>query len=201
MSIYDADDLAESARQERIEKLRKKVEELGGSSTFISDDCPSEIEENFLKHVIAYEEAAEVPLFDTLLSSGISLPRPDELGEEQLAEKLWEVINALSLLKVYLDSTNHLSDRELYTKLWSDVLREPAVLMPDDPSFSSHLDMVGSGSEEDIALYLKYYADEDYRQYWAKQWPEDPIPPHEEPPFDRDRHLLQSDMDEPLLMN
>ncbi|HEY3128064.1 MAG TPA: hypothetical protein VGL91_01275 [Acidobacteriota bacterium] len=201
MSIYDADELAENARQERIEKLRKKVESLGGSSTFISDDCPSEIEENFLKHVIAYEEAAEVPLFDTLLSSGISLPRPEELGEEQLTAKLWELINALSLLRVYLDSTNHLSDRELYTKLWCDVLREPTVLIPDQPSFSYHLDMVGSGSEEDIALYLKYYADEDYRQDWAKDWPDDPVPPHETPPFDRDRHLPQSDMDEPLLMN
>ncbi len=201
MSIHDADNLAENARQERIEKLRKKMKELGGGSTFISDDCPSEIQENFLEHVIAYEETAEVPLFDTLLSSGISLPRPEELGEEQLAAKLWEVINALSLLRVYLHSTNHLSDRELYTKLWSDVLREPAVLMPNEPSVSSHLDMVGGGSEEDIALYLKYYADEDDRQHWAKQWPEDPVPPREAPPFDRDRHLPQSDVDEPLLMN
>ena len=73
--------------------------------------------------------------------------------------------------------------------------------MPNEPSFSSHLDMVGSGSEEDIALYLKYYADEDERQRWAKEWPGDPVPPHEAPPFDRDRHLPQSDMDESLMMN
>ena len=36
----------------------------------------------------------------------------------------------------------------------------------------------GSGSDEDNQLYLKYYADEEWRERWHKDWPNDVIPPH-----------------------
>jgi hypothetical protein len=55
----------------------------------------------------------------------------------------------------------------------------------------SNIDLVGSGSPEDVHLYLKHYAEEETRQQWAKDWPEDVIPEHENPPYDRDRHLPQ----------
>jgi len=69
-------------------------------------------------------------------------------------------------------------------------LREPMVIMPDNPDFAYHIDLVGSGSEEDI-VYLKYYADEEARRRWAADWPSERLPDHELPPFDRDRHLPQ----------
>ena len=102
---------------------------------------------------------------------------------------MWEVIRGLALLGAYLHNTDHLSDRELYEYLWTDALREPAVLQPTDPDFAYHFDLIGSGSEEDTRLYLKYYADEKERRSWAKEWPEDILPDHEQPPFDRDRQL------------
>lgn len=45
------------------------------------------------------------------------------------------------------------------------------------------------GSEEDTTIYLRYYADEPWRQSWHQEWPNFPIPEHEDPPYDRDRHL------------
>ncbi len=48
-----------------------------------------------------------------------------------------------------------------------------------------------SGSERDIHAWLKYYADEETRQRWAEDFPNDVVPPHEDPPYDRDRHLPQ----------
>lgn len=48
-----------------------------------------------------------------------------------------------------------------------------------------------SGSERDIPAWPKYYADEETRQCWAKDFPNDVVPPHEDPPYDRDRHLPQ----------
>lgn len=90
--------------------------------------------------------------------------------------------------------TDHLSDRQLYEELWGEILREPTVLMPDNPDFACHIDMTGSGSEEHILLYLKYYADERARRIWKEDWPEDPVPEHEEPPYDRDRHLPQAEL-------
>ena len=55
-----------------------------------------------------------------------------------------------------------------------------------------HIDLVGSGSEEDIANYLRYYADESTRRDWAREFPDLVLPPHEQPPYDRDRRLPRS---------
>jgi hypothetical protein len=184
-----------AAQQNRIEELRHKVEALGGYSG-ASEDCPPDIEEQFLKNVLAYETAQYKPLFDTLVESGISLPRPDELDDAQLREKLWEIIRALELLRVYLDHTDHLTDRELYSDLWMELLREPVAIFPGDAASEHHLDIVGSGSEEDINLWLKYYAEDQTRKSWAEEWGSAKVPTHEQPPYDRDRLLPKPNRDE-----
>ena len=92
----------------------------------------------------------------------------------------------------YLLHTDHLSDRELYEYLYNDGLREEAVLFPENPSYAYMIDLIGSGSEEDNQTYLKYYADEEHRKQWAFDWPDDVIPEHEDPPFDRDQYLPKS---------
>lgn len=191
MAVDDSDDLEEDDRELRIRELRRQTERLAGGK-FISSqsaDCPPEILEQFLKQVVAYEQAEQVTLFDRLVKAGVSVPSPDELDDPQLTVKLWEVIRALSLLGAYLYNTNHLSDRELYAHLWADSLREETVLFPDNPDFACHIDIVQSGSEEDILKYLKYYASEEDRREWAKCWPQDPLPQREPPAFNRDCHL------------
>ena len=182
---------AQKDRAIRIEQLKHRAQQLTGGqmSSLRSDDCPPEIEEEFWQHVVAFEEAAWIPPFEMLVNGGLSLPPPDELDDTRLTAKLAEVIQGLALLGAYLHHTDHLSDRELYEYLWHDGLREPAVLQPANPDFAYHLDLIGSGSEEDNDLYLKYYADEDERRSWADEWPDDALPAHEQPPFDRDRHL------------
>jgi hypothetical protein len=191
MAVNDPDDLEEDDRELRIRELRRRAEELSGGKFTSSEspDCPPEILEQFLKQVIAYEQAEQVTLFDRLIKAGVSVPSPDELDDHGLTVKLWEIIRALSLLGAYLYNTNHLSDRELYTHLWAESLREETILFPDNPDFACHIDLVGSGSEEDILKYLKYYASEADRQDWAKRWPLDLLPQHEQPAFDRDCQL------------
>jgi hypothetical protein len=98
----------------------------------------------------------------------------------------------MASLGAYVLHTDHLSDRGLYEFLYHDGLREEAVLFPENPSYAYMIDLTGSGSEEDNQVFLKYYADDGYRQRWAKDWPDDNIPDHENPPFDRDRFLPQS---------
>ena len=97
------------------------------------------------------------------------------------------------MLRMFLYSTNHLSDRELYEKLWDDVLQEEGPLLLSCGDSACHIDLVSSGSEEDNELYLRYYADEETRRDWLKDWPDDIMPAHEQPPFDRDRHLPSRD--------
>ena len=181
----------ESDQEKRIAKLREELERLGGSTTTF-EAMPADMEEEFLRHVLEYETAQPISLYTMLENSGLSFPSPDEIGDQHIGRKLKEVIESMASLGAYLLHTNHLTDRQLYEYLYSDALREEAVLFPENPSYAYMIDLTGSGSEEDNQLYLKYYADEEHRKQWAQDWPDDPMPDHEAAPFDRDKHLPQS---------
>jgi len=181
----------EPSQEERIAKLRQEVEKLGGS-TMSLESMPADMEEEFLRHVLEYETAEPISLFRLIENSGLQIPPPDDLGPEALTTKLSEIIARMASLGAYVLHTNHLSDRALYEYLYHDGLREEAVLFPENPSYAYMIDLTGSGSHEDNQVFLKYYADEQYRQQWATDWPDDPMPEREVPPFDRDRFLPQS---------
>ena len=161
-----------------------------------SGDCPTEIQEQFQKNIDAFEQATWSQPFQILVESGISLPVPDVLAENELHAKLWEVINALALRGAYLEHTDHLSDRELYSLLWSDVLLEETVIQSPSFSMDCHIDLIGSGSEEDNDIYLKYYADENDRTLWFNEYPGEIVPDHEPLPFNRDCQLPKPDWGE-----
>ncbi len=181
----------EPDQEERIAKLRQEVEKLGGS-TMSLESMPADMEEEFLRHVLEYESAEPISLLRLLENSGLEVPLPDQLDDENLTLKLKDVIDRMASLGAYLLHTNHLSDRALYEYLYHDGLGEEAVLFPENPSYAYMIDLTGSGSDEDNQTYLKYYADEQYRRQWANDWPDDSLPDHEDPPFDRDRFLPQS---------
>lgn len=194
MPTNNENDPEEVAREIRINKLKDKAQELtaGEMTAWESDECTPELAEQFWENVVAYEQAPWTTHFQRLEEAGMELPAPETLDDQELTAKLWELIDCLAQMRVFLDQTNHLSDRELYTLLWSDVLREETKAMPFDEDSAWHLDLLGSGSEEDTYLYLKYYADEDWRQRWLADFPDTQMPDHEDPPYDRDRHLPQA---------
>ena len=181
-------------QQIRINELRESAREAAGGemTEWESDDCPPEMAEQFWRNVLAYESAGETCHFKQLEEAGVTLPAPEELDDAAVSDKLWEMIRGLAHLNVFLSQTDHLSDRELYEHLWHDSLREVTADLPPNSGWRCHLDLLGSGSEEDNELYLKYYADEEWRERWHKDWPNDPIPPHVDPPYDRDSKLPQA---------
>ena len=181
----------EPSQEERINKLRAELERLGGSTSTL-ESMPADMEEEFLRHVIEYETAEQISLLRLLENSGLQVPPPESLDDDTLKIKLKEIIDRMASVGSYVLHTNHLSDRDLYDYLYHEALREETVLFPENPSYAYMIDLTGSGSEEDNQTYLKYYADEEYRRQWAHDWPNDPMPEHEEPPFDRDRFLPQS---------
>jgi len=174
-----------------IEELESKLKAVAGGKIAMgrSEDCPDELHKRFLESVLAFETTPEVVPFDLLAESGLALPPPAEVSDERVHAQLHQVIDAMSLLGIYLLNTDHLSDRELYHRLWGEILREPTALSPHIKGSACHVDLVGSGSREDVRLYLKYYADEDVRRNWGEDYPDDDIPPHQDPPYDRDRNL------------
>jgi len=191
---------ADDDQDKRIEDLKRRAEELCGGQmqTGGADDCPADLEEAFWKHVVDYEEAPLTTHYQQLENAGVSLPPPDSLTDQELTAKLWEVIHKLALLRVFLEETDHLSDRELYIYLWTDSLREEHPALPPDPDSAWHIQLLSSGSEEDTQLYLKYYADDAWRRQWHENFPEDLIPAHEDPPYDRDRLLPKPDYGLPI---
>jgi len=193
------DDREKKSRENRVEALKRRAEELSGGQMEVGglDDYPEETEEAFWKHVVDYEEAPWTTHFQQLENAGVSLPPPESLSDEELTAKLWEVMQKLALLHVFIEQTDHLSDRELYAHLWTGSLREETKALPLDANSACHIQILGGGSDEDNLLYLKYYADEDFRQYWQQDFPGDPMPRHEDPPYDRDRRLPKPDYDAP----
>jgi hypothetical protein len=198
MGTMDDDEKA-IEREKRIEGLKREAEELAGGEMTAGqmEDTPPEVEEGFWKHVVNYEKAPWTTNFKQLEEAGIELPAPETLNDEQITKKLWEVIRGLALLRVFLENTDHLSDRELYTDLWRDMLREEVKALPPDPHGAWHLSPLGGCSEEDIELDMKYYADEEYRRRWLGDFPDFVMPEHQDPPYDRDRLLPQPDYGPP----
>ena len=199
MSTRPFDDPEQDEREEHIEELQRQADELTGGEMTAGEaaDAPPEVREQFWEHVVAWEEAPWTTDFLQLQESGIALPAPETLGDDQVSMKLWEVIDHLARRRVFLTRTDHLSDRELYALLWSDVLHEDKKDIPVDEYSAYHIDLLTSGSEEDNQLYLKYYADDEERTRWRQDYPEDSMPDHVDPPYDRDQHLPEATYPDP----
>ena len=91
------------------------------------------------------------------------------------------MLQTLAEMRCFLHDTDHLSDRELYTRLWTDGLREET---PDMAQLGGawHTSPIGSCTEEDVAFHLTFYANK-------KEFPNDRLPPHCPLPYDRDKNL------------
>ena len=126
---------------------------------------------------------------DQLQKTEGSLLPPDELTDETLTAKLWELLHNLACRGFYVLHTDHLSDRELYAELWTRGLRDEALLPGKCKTGGWFHDFLGSWGEDEMQLWLRYYASEEDRAKHAKDWPKDTLPPKEQPLFNRDWRL------------
>lgn len=150
MPINDDEDNADG----KARSGETALDDDAGMLVWESPECPPEARAQFWQSVTAYEQAPWTTHFHLLEAAGINLPSPESLDDLQLEAKLWEAIEALARRRVFLGQTDHLNDRALYTLLWHDLLREAAKDLPLDDSSAWHIDLLGSGSEEDTSLYM-----------------------------------------------
>lgn len=190
MTLFDPENLDDVDQQIRINELREQAKELTGGemSFFEARDVPPEISEQFWQNVVASECSGWTSARKQLQQDGVTLPPAAGLSDAGLAAKLDEIFTRLAAHNTVFLHTDHLSDRQLYDLLLEELLDEE---FPDmqavSPSGAYIIDLVGSGSEEDMVIYLRYYADQKDRESWREDYPT--MPPHEQPPYDRDRRL------------
>jgi len=68
----------EPDQEKRIERLRSELEKLGGGVSQ-HPELPADLEEEFLKHILAFETAEPSSLLDWLENGGMEVPAPDQL--------------------------------------------------------------------------------------------------------------------------
>ena len=142
---------------------------------------PLSVENEFLSAMLAWELAPVLPIY-RWFEPELRPPRPGALADENLHEILWDVINKLHKKRIVLDFTDHLSDRDLYALIYRDILpsREKMIV-----SGRNYLHWDCTGPNRDPEVWLRYYATEEDREYWAETY-HLPLPKRIDPPHPRD---------------
>ncbi len=91
-----------------------------------------------------YWDAHKAPVSTNLrqlAEIGITLPDPQEVSDGDLPEVLRRTFDGLGILGVYFVHTNHLTDRELYVRLMTQVLNEDVRDIPPTPEMVEFIDL------------------------------------------------------------
>jgi len=172
---FDWEELEFCTQEERIAKLKQRVEELSGAepTTFEAAEAPPEVVERFWRRVVEYEER-DMGLMPSISLPPLEFPEPGGLADDELNDLLWRKIAELAERRIFLEQTDHLSDRELYSVLCSPEMKECTTqVVPENGMVG--FDILGGYSEEDIELYLRYHADDLDRDLWQADWPDDRV--------------------------
>lgn len=136
-------------------------------------------ENNFLESMLAWERAPAIPI-SQWFNPELKLPSPAQLDEDLLRVLLHDTIDRLFSVRIVLEMTDHLSDRELYKLILRDIL----------PACEKKVDLPGNYlcwrclDESDTENWLKFYATETERLQHLQQCCE-PLPEAQELPFPR----------------
>ncbi|MEZ6135623.1 MAG: hypothetical protein R3C53_12005 [Pirellulaceae bacterium] len=136
-------------------------------------------ENSFLESMLAWERAPALPI-SSWFDPELILPNPSTLDADVLYELLHDTIDRLYSVRVVLEMTEHLSDRELYTLVIRDIL----------PACEKKVDLPGNYlcwrcvDEADTETWLKYYATESDRLQWLES-NDGPLPDPEDLPYPR----------------
>lgn len=163
-------------------QLRDELEPYFDESIACLDNgrVPLRVENEFLTAILAWERAPILPIAEWF-SPALQLPTPDDLSDEEVHDLLWQAIQTLATKRIFLDFTDHLSDRQLYCILKRDILTsyEKMVALP-----SHTLSFNCAPPDDDPDIWLRYYASEEERHGWEEETGES-LPPFQPSPFPR----------------
>ena len=166
----------------RNAQLRDELEPLADESikSVNVQRMTTPLENEFLASMLAWERAPILPICQWF-EPELVLPRPETLSESALHEELWRTIEQLFGKRIVLDFTDHLTDRQLYTLIYRDIL--PATEKKID-SRANYLHWDCAATHDDPVIWLRYYASAEDRRNWLEETDE-PLPDHADPPHPR----------------
>jgi hypothetical protein len=126
---------------------------------------------------------------EILAERDVHLLPPGQIEATLLAQALRELISQLAACRVFVCTTDHLSDRDLYERLFELLRDEPLPFPSDGKGQVFSIDLVQTGRHDDLETWLRYYATEKERSHWLNEFPSYPMPPMEQTPYDRDRFM------------
>jgi hypothetical protein len=189
----DDDPAEESARDESdplgLADVDREIAAAKAESPPSETSPPPPLDPVLEAHLRACEPENWTPPAEQLAQKNIPLLPPAEITDETLTPILWELLHNLSLQGFYVLHTDHFSDRELYAELWERGLRDPCHLPGRNPRGGWFHDFLGSWGDEQMQLWLHYYATDDERAKHEQEYPKDKIPPKETPISHRDWRL------------
>ena len=136
-------------------------------------------ENEFLAGMLDWEISPAEPIAVWFIPE-LSLSPPDRLSDDELSQALENVIAKFFEKKLILDFTDHLSDRELYTLIYRDILPSREKNLRQRNGYI-HWDC-SCGDDE---VWLRFYASDDEREQYQECTGEF-LPPKEVPPHYRD---------------
>lgn len=164
-------------------RLRDELEPFLDESVDVlaCKQLPTSDENEFLASMLAWERAPALPI-SQWFNPPLYLPAPERLNDDELRLELYAVVERLGSRRIYLESTDHLSDRQLYCLIARDILpsHEKMIDLP-----SNYLNWRCLDADLDPETWLAYYATDEERDLWASENAQ-PLPAMLPPPYPRD---------------
>lgn len=163
-------------------RLRDELEPFFDESVHMVDveRMSTPMENEFLASMLAWERAPVLPI-SRWFEPELVLPAPDSLDDLAIQELLWQTIHRLYEKRIVLELTEHLSDRQLYTVIYRDILPSPEKKV-DLPKNYLHWHCLDD--DADPETWLRYYASDEEREGWSEENVQ-VLPPSEPAPFPR----------------
>jgi hypothetical protein len=180
--------LPESSKYDEVEhllrnaQLRDELEPLFDESVDRLNPAAmtTRSENEFLESMLEWERAPILPIYQWF-SPPLVLPHPNRLNQQQLSIVLRATIEKLFEKHIVLDFTDHLSDYQLYGIIFRDILPSHEKMLQRRTSYL-HWDC--ANIDENPETWLRYYATDNERAMWSED-SDEPPPPRDEPPFQR----------------
>jgi hypothetical protein len=164
-------------------RLRDELEPFLDESVDVlaCKQLPTSDENDFLASMLAWERAPALPISQWFTPPLVLTP-PERLSDDQLHNELHATIERLASRRIYLELTDHLSDRQLYCLIARDILPSHEKMLELS---TNYLNWRCLDADLDTETWLAYYASDEERDTWASETNE-PLPAMLPPPYPRD---------------